>query len=283
MSKSKIHTELQASEAGQADPAIGPTRHRGGWPRGRPRDRDGRRSSVALGVAGQATSSAVPCMFRRSGQSSCCTARANLERDGRQRERVGDRFAARRTFARVFLRREGEQALDQADPHPGEVRPPGGERLGSRRCGRGRPRAGAPELSAGTGTTTALTDAPRCVPAGWIRGMCGARTRAAKRLTAGGCRLTRLRADYPHFGAPIPVLGAISLGDRRNHRLPPSREIAIVSNVGSPGYPSVVSVGRILRRRMVVVIATTLVVVGLVARRSRCVRRLSTRRRRRCC
>ena len=36
-----------------------------------------------------------------------------------------------------------------------------------------------------------------------------------------------------------------------------------MSNVGSPGYPSVVSVGRILRRRMVVVIATTLVVVGL--------------------
>jgi succinoglycan biosynthesis transport protein ExoP len=36
-----------------------------------------------------------------------------------------------------------------------------------------------------------------------------------------------------------------------------------VSTVGTQGYPSVVSVGRILRRRMVVVIATALVVVGL--------------------
>ena len=36
-----------------------------------------------------------------------------------------------------------------------------------------------------------------------------------------------------------------------------------MSTVGSPGYPSVVSVGRILRRRMVIVIVTTVVVVGL--------------------
>ena len=36
-----------------------------------------------------------------------------------------------------------------------------------------------------------------------------------------------------------------------------------MSTVGSPGYPSVVSVGRILRRRMVVVIVTTVVVVCL--------------------
>ena len=62
---------------------------------------------------------------------------------------------------------------------------------------------------------------------------------------------------YPRFGGYLPGGRAVIIV------LPPSREIAIVNNVGSPGYPSVVSVGRILRRRMVVVIATTLVVVGL--------------------